>query len=300
VSANAVLVDASIYIFRAYFSLPERWHSPEGFPLNAVYGYTLFLLDLLEQVEPAPLAVAFDESLGSCFRNAIYPGYKASRELPDEALAFQLTSCRTVTELLGLCCHGGTTHEADDYIATLAARHKSAQGTVTIVSRDKDLGQLLAAGDRLWDFAAGTRLDMAGFRERFGVEPGQFPDYQGLVGDKIDDIPGVPAVGAKTAAVLIQAFGDLETLADKRQQLDGLGLRGVARIQQTLEEHWELALLSRQLARLDLDTPGVEAPPLYRLAVEHLDALQDYLAGLGLERGFTGRFRRLRLRLEAA
>lgn len=294
-SASAVLVDASIYIFRAYFSLPERWHSPEGFPLNAVYGYTLFLLDLLEQVEAAPLAVAFDESLGSCFRNSIYPGYKASRELPDEALAFQLATCRTLTEVLGLSCHGGATHEADDYIATLAARHKSAAGTVTIVSRDKDLGQLLAAGDRLWDFAAGTRLDMVGFRDRFGVEPGQFADYQGLAGDKIDDIPGVPAVGAKTAAVLIRAFGDLETLADNRENLAGLGLRGAARIQRNLQEHWELALVSRQLARLDPDTPGVEAPPLFRLAAEHLDALEDYLAELGLARTLAGRFRRLRL-----
>ena len=88
--STAVLVDASIYIFRAYFSLPERWHSPDGYPLNAVYGYTLFLLELLEQVDCAPVGVAFDESLGSCFRNRIYPGYKASRELPDEALAYQL------------------------------------------------------------------------------------------------------------------------------------------------------------------------------------------------------------------
>ena len=90
-SAPAYLVDASIYIFRAYFSLPERWHSPEGYPLNAVYGYTNFLIELLGQLpQPVHLAAAFDESLGSCFRNDIYPDYKASRELPDEALAFQL------------------------------------------------------------------------------------------------------------------------------------------------------------------------------------------------------------------
>ena len=88
--STAYLVDASIYIFRAYFSLPERWHSPDGYPLNAVYGYTLFLLELLETIGAAPVAVAFDESLGSCYRNTLYPGYKASRELPDEALAFQL------------------------------------------------------------------------------------------------------------------------------------------------------------------------------------------------------------------
>ena len=295
-TTTAYLVDASIYIFRAYFSLPERWHSPEGYPLNAVYGYSLFLLELLEQVEPAPVAVAFDESLGSCFRNELYPDYKVSRELPDEALAFQLEACRQLTELLGLSCYGGATHEADDYIATLAARHED--GPVTIVTRDKDLGQLLGEGDQLWDFAAGTYLDGAGFRERFGVDPFQFPDYQGLVGDKIDDIPGVPSVGARTAEVLIGAFGDLETLEPRRGDLGDLGLRGVARIQRALEEHWDMALLSRELARLDMQTPGVESPGVYALSAERLDALESYLAELGLARGAGGRLRRLRQRVE--
>ena len=95
------LVDASIYIFRAYYSLPERWHSPQGYPLNAVYGYTSFLLDLLKKLGESgshALAVSFDESLGSCFRNSIYADYKVSREPPDEALAFQLKACRKLTE----------------------------------------------------------------------------------------------------------------------------------------------------------------------------------------------------------
>jgi 5'-3' exonuclease len=292
---TAYLVDASIYIFRAYFSLPERWHSPDGYPLNAVYGYTLFLLDLLEQVQPAPLAVAFDESLGSCFRNALYPGYKSSRELPDEALAFQLSCCREISERLGLACYGGPTHEADDYIATLAALYRG--GPVTVVSRDKDLGQLLGEGDLLWDYAADTRLDASRFLERFGVHPGQFPDYQGLVGDKIDDIPGVPAVGAKTAATLIGAFGNLETLGANRAALDGLGLRGADRIRRALEEHWEQALISRELARLDAATPGVEAPVEFRLTPERLHALEACLADLGLADGAGKRLRRLRQQL---
>jgi 5'-3' exonuclease len=298
--ATAYLVDASIYIFRAYFSLPERWFSPEGYPLNAVYGYTLFLLELLETTGPAPVAVAFDESLGSCFRNALYPAYKASRELPDEALAFQLAACREITEVLGLACHGGATHEADDYIATLAALQRGAGGTATVVSRDKDLGQVLAEGDELWDFAAGARLDAAGFLARFGVQPGQFPDYQGLVGDKIDDIPGVPGVGAKSGALLIQAFHDLETLAANRHALEGLGLRGAARISTALEEHWEQALLSRELARLDAAIPGLARPPFHALCPGKIDALLDYLDTIELVAPLKRRCQSVRTRLERA
>ncbi|MEM0954525.1 MAG: 5'-3' exonuclease H3TH domain-containing protein [Pseudomonadota bacterium] len=290
----AYLIDASIYIFRAYFSLPERWHSAEGYPLNAVYGYTAFLLDLLDRIpRPWTVAAAFDESLGSCFRNAIYPGYKASRELPDEALAFQLAACRELTERLGIPSFGGTTYEADDYLATLAAHFRAQSRPVVVITRDKDLGQLLLqSGDRLWDFAADTQMDRAGFVARFGVRPEEFADYQGLVGDSIDDIPGVPSVGPKTGAALIDAFGDLETLAPRRSDLSGLGLRGAARISAALESHWEQALMSRDLARLCPGVPGVTlSAALAELAV---DTLTDYLETLGL----AGPLRRRALRLQ--
>jgi 5'-3' exonuclease len=289
------LVDASIYIFRAYFSLPERWHSPQGYPLNAVYGYTSFLAELLEQLGPgADLAAAFDESLGSCFRNEIFPGYKASRELPDEALAFQLDACRQVTERLGIPCYGGSSHEADDYIATLAVLSRDRGQPVIVITRDKDLGQLLdSEGDRLWDYAGGTHLDRAGFLARFGVEPSQFPDYQGLVGDAIDDIPGVPSIGARSGARLIGHFGDLETLAQNLDDLDGLGLRGAARIRAALEEHWDTALMSRELARLDSAIADVALPGPWNPVQEQFQALDDYLDDIALGGALRGRLRRL-------
>jgi 5'-3' exonuclease len=299
VSAPLLLVDASIYIFRAYFSLPERWHSPDGYPLNAVYGYTSFLVELLEQLpESVVLVAAFDESLGTCFRNELYPDYKASRELPDEALAFQLQACREVTERLGIPCLGGKRFEADDYIATLSVLGREAGGEVTVVTRDKDLGQLLLApGDRLWDFAAGSYLDATGFRERFGVAPAQFADYQGLVGDAIDDIPGVPSIGAKSGARLIDAFGDLETLESNRHDLDGLGIRGAARISQALEEHWEQALLSRALARLDCAIPDVELPAPFEPSREAFDATRDYLGDIALTGAVVRRLSALQAQL---
>ena len=296
------LVDASIYIFRAYFSLPERWHSPEGYPLQAVYGYTSFLLELFKSIGEEGehcIGVAFDESLGTCYRNEIYPEYKCSRELPDEALAYQLKACREVTERLGLSCYGGERYEADDYIATLAACARQEKRDVMVVSRDKDLGQLLLReGDRLWDFAAAAKFSRQDFFQRFGVQPEQFADYQGLAGDAVDDIPGVPSVGAKTAARLIDAFGDLESLEKDRDRVAGLGLRGAARIQAHLEEYWEQAVLSRDLARLESEIPGLQALPAdYALTADSLDSLTEFLDSIDLRGGVAGRVRTLADRL---
>ncbi len=297
------LIDASIYIFRAYYSLPERWHSPQGYPLNAVYGYTSFLLDLLKKLGESgshALAVSFDESLGSCFRNSIYADYKVSRERPDEALAFQLKACRKLTELLGMPCFAGSEYEADDYIATLATRGRVAGHWIMVVSRDKDLGQLLLDDmDRLWDFSVGEQLDRQGFADKFGVLPEQFADYQGLVGDHVDDIPGVPAIGAKTGARLIQAYGCLERLASQAQDLQELGLRGTARISKNLATHWEDALLSRELTRLADRIRGVELPPAYRLEAGALKHLMQYLQSINLQGGVMNRCHTLLQQLEA-
>jgi 5'-3' exonuclease len=291
------LIDSSIYIFRAYFSLPERWHSPEGHPLNAVYGYASFLLDLFKALgehDRHALAATFDESLGSCYRNQIFPAYKSGRELPDEGLAYQLKACRKVTELLGIPCFSGSKYEADDYVATLAAQGRKLGHPVTVVSRDKDLGQLLCGDDdRLWDFAAGEQMDRHGFREKFGVWPEQFADYLGLVGDSIDDIPGVPAVGAKTGAKLIRQFGSLESLAPRTDALDGLGIRGAARISKNLQENWQLALISRQLARLEDAIEEVELPAPFQLRAEALAGLLAYMEEIGLRGGMVNRARSL-------
>lgn len=293
---RAWLVDASIYIFRAWFSLPDRWHSPEGLPLNAVVGYSGFLLDLVETLGPgAHLAAAFDESLGTGFRHRIHPGYKASRALPDEALAFQLECCREATEVLGIACHGGPEYEADDYLASLCRASREADLAVTLVSRDKDLGQLLAAGDELWDPATGQRRDPARFREHFGVEPARFADFQALVGDRIDDIPGVPGVGPRTAAQLLAHFADLEQLGAGLGTVAELPLRGAASLARRLREHWPQVLLSRRLTGLAADIPGVGAAPRWRMDPVKLAALGDYLEALGAGVALPRRCRRLAL-----
>ncbi|MFT4520349.1 MAG: 5'-3' exonuclease, partial [Halioglobus sp.] len=135
-SERAWLIDSSIYIFRAWFSMPDNWHTEDGFPVQAVYGYTKFLLDFVEDTGTTFYgAAAFDESLGSNYRNDFYPGYKSSRELPDEALAFQLDACRRVTQCLGLACFGGERYEADDYLAAVAALFQQREIPVTVITR---------------------------------------------------------------------------------------------------------------------------------------------------------------------
>ena len=297
---RAYLIDASIYIFRAWFSLPDQWHTSAGMPLNAVYGYTRFLLEFLQEHQPVHCAATFDQSLGSCFRNKLYPGYKASRELPDEVLGFQLDTCREITERLGIPSYGGTDYEADDYLASLARLYRRRDIPVTVVTRDKDLGQIIAGpDDQWWDYAAGVCLDVDGFTSRFSVRPDQFADYLALVGDPVDDIPGVPGIGSKTAAALLRVFGDLDRLGANLAQVGELSLRGARRVQERLEEHWPTVEVARSLTTLEQRVPGLDRVPDFALAAGAVADLADYLVELNLEGPLTRRCRALARELPA-
>lgn len=261
--APVCLLDASIYIFRYFFSMPERWYSAaDAFPTEAVYGYTGFLLDLIRRERPNYIAACFDESLGSCFRNEIYPDYKASRALPDEALAFQLKACREVTELLGIACFSSEVYEADDLLGSLMswghATPELAKRPFALLTRDKDLGQLLVRKeDFLWHYhsdpSKDERRDGQAIAEAFGVRPKQLVDYLALVGDSVDDIPGVPGIGAKTASALLQHFGDFENLYGRLDELPSLKIRGAKSLGAKLQEHYEQVLVSRSLAEIVTD-----------------------------------------------
>lgn len=298
---RAWLIDASIYIFRAYFSLPDRWHTADGRPLNAVYGYASFLVDFLGRLAPdAYCAAAFDESLGSCFRNEIYPDYKVSRALPDEDLAFQLDSCRELTERIGIPSLGGERYEADDYLATLARLCREEGQAVTVVTRDKDLGQLITGPeDHWWDFAADAVLDSAGFFQRFGVQPEQFADYLALVGDSIDDIPGVPGVGPKSAAAVLASYSNLDDIEANIDRLGELEVRGAAKLQQRLSDHWGQVRLARQLTGLEAHIPGLESVPTFTPDSASVTAFADYLQELGLAGPLLQRVKKLQSDWEA-
>ena len=192
------LVDASLYVFRAWHSMPDEFHDADGWPTNAVHGFARFLLDLLEKERPAHIAIAFDEALDSCFRNRLYPAYKANRDPAPEALRRQFTHCKALCAALGLSVLSHGEYEADDLIGSAlhAARPDGFRGV--IVSADKDLSQLLGEHDEQWDFARGQRWGMAGVKARHGVEARQIADYLALTGDAVDNIPGVSGIGAKS------------------------------------------------------------------------------------------------------
>jgi len=251
------LIDASIYIFRAYFSLPDSWTASNGYSTNAVYGYTLFLLDLLERTKGDPIAAAFDESLGTCFRNEIYDDYKANRAPPDEELAFQLTICRKVTEILGINTFACERFEADDYLGSLAQRVKRSTKPIVFVTRDKDIAQLLRKQDFIWDYAANQWSNSDDIVEQFGVKPDQLVDYLALVGDPVDYVPGVPGVGKKTAVHLLNHFSSINHIYLALDQVSSLPIRGAKGIQQRLMDNASQVEMSQKLTKIktniDLD-----------------------------------------------
>ena len=245
------MVDASIYIFRAYFSIPPTFVAKNGESVNAVYGYSNFLLDLLERV-PEHISCAFDESLNTCYRNRIYPEYKANRELPDANLEFQLASCRKITDLLGIHSLGLHDYEADDIIGTLQ-RRLAVDRSAIIVTRDKDLGQLLRENDLMWDFASDNYSGPSEVKAKFGVEPHQIPDYLALAGDPVDNIPGVSGVGAKTASFLLNHFSDIDGLYDHLDDIEDTGLRGAKKIKASLIEQEVSVRIFQKITRIMCD-----------------------------------------------
>lgn len=249
------LIDASLYVFRAWHSLPEDLAGADGWPVNAVHGFARFLLDLLERERPSHVAVAFDESLESSFRNAIHPAYKANREPAPESLKRQFALCQQFAEALGLAVLKDARYEADDLIGSLLVRQRERGFAGVIVSADKDLSQLLGPNDLQWDYARDLRWDAAGVKQRYGVHPHQIADFLGLSGDAVDNIPGVPGIGAKTAVALLEHFGSLDALLARVEELPFLRLRGAASHAARLREFGNQARMSRELATIALDAP---------------------------------------------
>jgi len=253
------LVDASLYVFRAWHSMPDEFQDDEGWPTNAVHGFARFLLELIERERPRHIAIAFDEALDSCFRNALYPAYKANREPAPEALRRQFAHCKALCAALGLVVLAHRDYEADDLIGSAlhAARAQGHRGV--IVSADKDMSQLLGEHDVQWDYARGQRWDAAGVKARQGVHAHQVADYLALTGDSVDNIPGVPGIGAKTAAILLAHFGTLDAVLERVDEIPFLRFRGAAQAAAKLREHREQALLCRRLTTIALDAP-LDAP----------------------------------------
>ncbi|WP_264211586.1 DNA polymerase I [Leisingera thetidis] len=242
------LIDGSAFIFRAYHALPPLTRKSDGLPIGAVAGFCNMLFKQVEDNKgpdaPTHVAVIFDYS-GKSFRNEMYDLYKASRPPAPEDLVPQFPLTREATKAFNIACKEVEGYEADDIIATLAHQARDAGGRVTIISSDKDLMQLVGGGVEMLDAMKNKRIDSDGVVEKFGVGPDRVVDVQALAGDSVDNVPGAPGIGIKTAALLINEFGDLESLLDRAEEIKQPKRR------QTLIENREQIELSKKLVQLD-------------------------------------------------
>ena len=277
------LIDALPYVFRAFFAIREM-RSPQGQPVNAVYGFTAFLLQLLQREPLTHIGVAFDESLTSSFRNAFFPAYKANRALPPPDLAWQLERCQAIARALGLQVFVDHQYEADDLIGTLARQATEQDMEVVVVSNDKDLMQLVTPQVTFYDVAKNRRFDPAGVTAHMGVKPEQIPDFLGLQGDAVDNIPGVQGIGTKTALALLQAFPNLEALYTNLPRVDTLPLRNAKTLRQKLEAGRQAAFLSKRLATIALDAPVTCVPEALHYRGAETTAVLPLFAELGFRR----------------
>jgi DNA polymerase I len=264
--ATVHLVDSSLYVFRAWHSYPDDVRDADGHPANAVHGFIRFALDLLEREQPERIVFAFDESLDSSFRNERYPAYKANREPAPTELKRQFAGCRALLDSLGITTLADPRFEADDLIGSVLKQARGLGVRGIIVSADKDLSQLLQGEDEQWDYARQMRWNSAGVLERYGVHAHQIADYLGLAGDAVDNIPGVPGIGNKTAAALLAHFGSLDTLLQRLDELPFLRIRGAASHARRIAEHRDTALLSRELATICCDADLPQPLPLHPAA----------------------------------
>ena len=252
------LIDGSGYLFRAYHALPPLSRKSDGLPTGAVSGYCNMLWKLLEDMKdgdrPSHIAVIFDAGK-TTFRNKIYPQYKANRPEPPEDLIPQFPLVRDATRAFGVACVELADFEADDIIATYARMANEAGARTTIVSSDKDLMQLVIDGKiELLDTMKNKRIASAEVMEKFGVPPSKVIDIQALAGDSTDNIPGVRGIGVKTAAELINQYGDLETLLKRAGEIKQPKRR------ETLIENAENARISMKLVTLDANVKLKETP----------------------------------------
>ena len=258
------LIDGSAFIFRAYHALPPLTRKSDGLPIGAVSGFCNMLQRYVEGNaggDVTHVAVVFDKG-SHTFRNDLYDLYKANREAMPEDLRPQMPLTRRATEAFNIACLEQDGFEADDIMATLAVRARDAGGRVTILSSDKDLMQLVGDGVEMLDPMKNRRIDREGVFEKFGVGPERVVDVQALAGDSVDNVPGAPGIGVKTAALLINEFGSLEELLERAGEITQPKRR------QTLIEHRAQIELSKRLVQLDcnmdldvtLDSLEVRAP----------------------------------------
>lgn len=268
------LIDGSGYIFRAFYAIAPLTNS-KGFPTNGLFGFVRMLLPLLKQIGSDPVALVFDAGRAT-FRTEIFPAYKANRSEPPHELAQQFPFFRTFGAALGFPILELPGFEADDIIGTLSRKASAAGVSVTIVSGDKDLLQLVDDNVDVLDTMKSKRYQAAEVFEKFGVPPNRVVDVLALMGDSSDNVPGLSGVGPKTATQLVTTYGTVEEILGRVTEIENnAAIRGRAKIAETIRTDPEALRLSKRLVEIDCNTPVAmpgEAVPLAKLTIEELIA----------------------------
>ena len=294
---QSFLIDSSIYIFRSYFTLPNNWKSIDSnYSTNAVYGFTNFLINILQQTEPKYIGCAFDECLGTGFRHQMFSDYKANRELPDDALAYQLKACRQLCRVMGIFEVASSIYEADDLIGSMVRATKMEGIQPVIVSRDKDLMQLVDDDVLYWDFGKSQPQNKNHLEDKLEIKCSQLADFLALAGDSSDNIPGVDGIGVKTARQLLSFFSNVESIIEHLDQLEDLQIRGAGKLADKINMSKDQILLSKQLATIvtDIDD-GPEVSELAWKGVQ-MQAFEIFADEMGFGGSFESRIATLKQR----
>lgn len=275
---DAYLIDASIFIFRSYYSMPDQFQAKNGDNINAVYGFARFLARFIHQTKAQYIACAFDESLEISFRNEIYPEYKANREPAPDDLKRQFNLCQQVAEVMGVATYADGYYEADDLIGTLAKHYNNQGFNNHIISADKDLTQLVKSNDTWWNYGKDKAFNQQNIYEKFGVQPNQIADFLALTGDSVDNIKGVPGVGNKTAVFLLNHFKTLDEILERYNEITYLSFRGAKSCAKKIANHKDDALLAKKLTKIVTDIP-LDSYDIQRKSLneDRVHKLFDYL-----------------------
>lgn len=262
------LVDSSIYIFKAWYGYDGRLHNNQQQPNNAFIGFTDFVYRLFTEQAPTRVVFAFDESLSKGARKTIYPEYKANRPPAPEELKRQFRWCQQWLQAIGISWVASQEWEADDLIGSLAHWHKSSGVPVAILTADKDLMQLIGDNDLWWSYLDDRKLDQRAIQKKLGVAPAQIAEWLALTGDKVDNIPGIPLVGPKTATNLLKKFGTIASLRSRLDEVGKMKIRYAVRIQESLQENESILDISPQLTQINCEIEAMKSVNVFRQSID--------------------------------
>jgi DNA polymerase-1 len=283
------LVDSSIFVFRAWYGPDRDQVNPRQQPNQAFVGFCDFVYRLLTEQAPRRLVFAFDESLSKSARKSIYPEYKANRSPAPDELRRQFAWCRQWLEQLGISCVSSNQWEADDLIGSLAHYHGSEQLPITILTADKDLAQLIGEADIWWSYLDDKKLDYRAICRKFGVRPEQIADQLALTGDKVDNIPGIPEIGLKTASRLLRKYETVDNLRRHLHEVGAMKFRYATRVQRSLIEHEALLDFSPALTRINRGIVEMQQVDITRRAAD-AEALGHMMREQGFDEGRAARW----------